>query len=54
MELYVTDKNGVKRKVKAIFKGSEDGTPVKLNGGTPEYNAAVRLALLRGVLTYGT
>lgn len=50
MELYVKDENGKSRRIKAIYKGSEDGTPVKLKEGTPEYDAAVKLAILREVL----
>ena len=54
MMLYVKDENGKARMVKAIYKGSEDGTPVKLEEDMPEYFAAAREAAMQGVLTYGT
>lgn len=54
MELYVTDENCVKRKVKAIWKGSADGTPVKLEEGTPAYFEALIEAARQGVVCFGT
>lgn len=54
MNLYVKDENGKAHEVKAIYKGSEDGTPIKLEEDTPKYFAAVRAAAMQGVLTYGT
>ena len=53
MMLYVKDENGKDRMVKAIYKGSEDGTPVKMEEDTPEYFTA-REAAMKGMLTYGT
>lgn len=53
MDIYVTDENGKKRRVKAVYKGI-DGKPVKLEEDTPEYFAAVREAALQGVICYGT
>ena len=53
MMIYVKDENGKDRMVKAIYKGSEDGTPVKMEEDTPEYLAA-REAAMKGMLTYGT
>ena len=46
--------NGEVRELKTIYKGSEDGTPVKLEEDTPEYFAAALEAAMQGVLTYGT
>lgn len=54
MDLYVRDENGEKRRVKAVWKGSADGTPIKLEEGTPEYLEAVRYAAQQGVIFYGT
>ena len=54
MMIYVKDENGKDRMVKAIYKGSEDGTPVKMEEDTPEYFAAAREAAMQGMLTYGT
>lgn len=53
MKLYVKDENGKDREVKAIYKGSADGTPIKLEEDTPEYFSAVRAAAMQGVLIYG-
>lgn len=50
MELRVKDENGEVRAVTEIWRGSEDGTPVKLVEGTPEFEKAVRFAILKGVL----
>ena len=54
MMIYVKDENGKAHEVKAIYKGSEDGTTVKMEEDTPEYFAAAREAAMQGVLTYGT
>lgn len=53
MELYITE-NGEKRRVKTVWKGSADGTPIKLEKGTPEYLEAVNSAVQQGVVCYGT
>lgn len=50
MRFYVVDDAGNEREVKAVYKGSADGTPIKLEEGTSEFEAAVKLACNIGVL----
>lgn len=54
MKLYITDESGVNREVKAVWKCSADGKPIKLEEDTPEYLEAVNNAIRQGVAFYGT
>lgn len=54
MKLYATDENGASREVKAVWKCSADGKPIKLEEDTPEYWEAVNNAIRQGVAFYGT
>lgn len=54
MKLYATDENGASREVKAVWKCSADGKPIKLEEDTPEYWEVVNHAIRQGVAFYGT
>jgi hypothetical protein len=48
MELYAIDDCGNKRKIKDIFKGGPDGTPIKLEKGSKEFMDAISYAIKLG------
>lgn len=54
MGLCVKTENNEFHEVKAIYKGSADGTPIKLEEDTPEYWAAVRVAVMQGLIISST
>lgn len=48
MELYIKDKRGEKRRVKAVYV-CKDGVPVRVKEGTPLHYAVAEYARLRGL-----
>jgi len=53
LKLYAKDEKGKNREVVAVYKGSADGTPIKLEEDTLEYLLAVREGVVQGVISLG-